>query len=229
MRSACAFCVSMRASFAHGSSLIFDSSNLLRKFHSSPAAKVHIELPRWVANFRRHFIGGGVYIMNARKSFVLFLAVSLLGTSIGQADQAIGTAKARGDFRSYNQAQRSAARCVTRSRPAYRYSAPRSAPVIVESPVIREVPGPVVAQAPTDGRRFSQTPAMENEAATTSSTKPCSEPSSAAATSSGRRYSYAPTAGYSASPVRRYSGNARQSSRPNWSLQKTDPGKYNAR
>ncbi len=158
--------------------------------------------------------------MNASKLIALFLAISVMAPSLGQAGQALGTAKARGDFRSYSQAQRSVARSVTRSRPAYRYSAPRSAPMIVESPVIRAVPGPVVAQAPVEGRRFSQAPATENQAPATPSPT---------TSSAGRRYSYAPAPQYSGSPVRRYSGDSEQSGRPTWSLPKTNPGKYNAR
>lgn len=170
-------------------------------------------------------------MMNARKVFLLVLAISLVGPSVGQAGQALGTAKARGDFRPYGQAQQSVSRSVRRSQPAYRYSAPRSAPVIVESPVISAVPGPVVAQAPvTEARRFSHAPAAEKEAAATSSKKPCPQTTATVApSSSGRRYSYAPATEYSGSSVRRYAGNSGRSSRPAWSLQKTDPGKYNTR
>lgn len=169
--------------------------------------------------------------MNARKVFLLVLAISLVGPSVGQAGQAVGTAKARGDFRSYSQAQQSVARSVRRSQPAYRYSAPRSAPVIVESPVIRDVPGPLVAQAPVaEARRFSESPAAETEAAATSSNEPCPQTSAIAApSSSGRRYSYAPAPASSGNYSRSFSGNSGQSSTPSWSLPKTDSRKFNSR
>jgi hypothetical protein len=170
-------------------------------------------------------------MMNARKVFLLILAISLIGPSVGQAGQAIGTAKARGDFRPFAEANRSTARSVTRSRPVYRYSAPQSAPVIVRSaPVIREVPGPVVAQAPTTdaARRFSQAPASENGAVSTA--KPCPERAPVASQpSSGRRYSYAPAPTSSGNYSRSYSGNSGRSSAPTWSLPKTDSRKYNSR
>jgi hypothetical protein len=170
-------------------------------------------------------------MMSTRKVFLLVLVVSLVGPSAGQAGQALGTAKARGDFRPYSQAQQSVTRNVRRSRPAYRYSAPRSAPVIVESPVIRDVPGPVVAQAPaTEARRFSQAPAAEKEAAATSSDKPCPQTSATAAPSSSvRRYSYAPAPASSGNFSRSYSGNSGRSSTATWSLPKTDSRKFNSR
>ncbi len=169
--------------------------------------------------------------MNARKIFLLILAIGLVIPSVGQAGQALGPAKARGDFRPFSEAQQSATRSPRRSRPTYRYSAPRSAPVIVESPTVRDVPGPVVAEAPAaEARRFSQAPAVEKEAAGTTSSTPCPQNSvTSAPPSSGRRYSYAPAPQYSGSPVRRYSGNSGHTSRPTWSLLKTDPGKYNTR
>jgi hypothetical protein len=153
--------------------------------------------------------------------------MTLVAPSLAQAGQPLGTAKARGDYRPYWQAQQSTSLSVRRSQPAYRYEAP----VIVRSaPVIREAPSAVVAQAPAPDttRRFSQAPASENEAVSTSS--PC--PGSTAVASqptSGRRYSYAPAPQYSGNPVRRYSSNVGRRGGPNWSLPKTDPGKYNSR
>jgi hypothetical protein len=163
------------------------------------------------------------------KFTALFVALTLFAPSFALAGQALGTAKARGDYRPYWQAQQSVTRQVRRSRPTYRYSAPQSAPVIVRSaPVISEVPTDAVAQAPVEVRRFSQAPSSENGAVSTA--KPC--PESAAVTSqpsSGRRYSYAPAPQYSGNPVRRYSGNAGRSSQPAWALPKTAPGKYSTR
>ena len=183
----------------------------------------------WVTDFRRPFLRRRC-LMNARKVFLLILAISLVGPSFGQAGEALGTAKARGDFRPYSQAQQSATRSVRRSQPAYRYSAPRSAPVIVESPVIREVPGPIVAQAPVaEARRFSQAPAAEKDATATSN-QPCPQTSATAApSSSGRRYSYAPAPASSGNYSRSFSGNSGRSSAPTWSLPKTDPRKFNSR
>lgn len=166
--------------------------------------------------------------MNAKLT-ALFAALILVVPSLAQAGQPLGTAKARGDFRPFAEANRPTARSVTRSRPAYRFYAPQSESVIVRSaPAISEEEGAVIAQAPVEARRFSQAPADENSEVT--ATKPC--PESAAVTSqpsSGRRYSYAPAPEYSGNPVRRYSGNVGHSSRPTWSLPKTDPGKYSSR
>lgn len=166
--------------------------------------------------------------MNA-KFTALFVTLTLIAPSFGVAGEPIGPAKARGDYRGFYQSQTQRSRSVARSRPAYRYSTPRSAPVIVQSPVIREVPSAdAIAQAPVEARRFSQAPAADNSAVATA--KPC--PESTAVTSqpsSGRRYSYAPAPQYSGNPVRRYSGNVGRSSQPAWSLPKTAPGKYSTR
>ena len=139
--------------------------------------------------------------MNARKSIALFIVFSLLGMNAMQAGQPLGTAKARGDYRSYSQAQQSG----SRARPAYRYSAP----IVRSTPAIRAEQAPVVAQAPSDARRYSVAPSTD-EKAVTSSKAPTPCPSASSVTSSGRRYS----------------GNSGRTSKPAWSLQKTDPGKY---
>jgi hypothetical protein len=169
--------------------------------------------------------------MNASKLIALFLAISVMAPSVVQAGQALGTAKARGDFRPFAEANRSVGRSVTRSRPVYRYSAPRTAPVIVRSaPVIREEAGAVIAQAPVEARRFSQAPAAENKSAATTSANPCQGNSTAAApSSSGRRYSYAPAPASSGNYSRSFSGNSGRSNIPTWSLPKTDSRKYNSR
>ena len=60
--------------------------------------------------------------MNARFT-ALFVAITLLVPSIGQAGEAVGTAKARGDYGNF-QSQGSVTRSAGRSRPTYRYSAP---------------------------------------------------------------------------------------------------------
>ena len=173
--------------------------------------------------------------MNARNLTALFVAITLFVPSLGHAGQALGTAKARGDFRPFSQSQQSVARSVRQSRPASRYSAPQSAPVIARTPMIQEEAGAVIAQAPVEARRFSQAPADENQTAVTTSGNPCQGTSVASApSSSGRRYSYAPDSSapamsYSGSPARSYSGNVGRSSQPLWSLPKTDSRKFNAR
>lgn len=167
--------------------------------------------------------------MNA-KFTALFVAITLFAPMLAQAGEAIGPAKARGDYRGFYQSQTQRSRSVTRSRPAYRYSTPRSAPVIVQTPVIREEEGTVIAQAPAPdvARRFSQAPTAEGGAATAAKACPESAPV-ASQPNSGRRYSYAPAPQYSGNPVRRYSGNVGRSSQPTWALPKTAPGKYSTR
>jgi hypothetical protein len=165
--------------------------------------------------------------MNA-KFTALFVTITLFAPMLAQAGEAIGPAKARGDYRGFYQSQTQRSRSVARSRPAYRYSTPRSAPAIVQTPVIGEEEGAVIAQAPVETRRFSQAPAAEGSAA--ASAKPCPESAPVASQpSSGRRYSYAPAPQYSGNPVRRYSGNVGHSSQPTWALPKTAPGKYSTR
>ncbi len=170
-------------------------------------------------------------MMNASKVFALVLASSLVGPSAGQAGQAIGPAKARGDVRPFSQTQQSADCYVRRTQPAYRYSAPQTAQATVESQVNPDVPDSVVAQAPAaEARRFSQAPAAEKEAASTSDSKPCPQNSATAtSSSSGRRYSYAPGSQYSGNSGRSYSRNSGNSSSPTWSLLKTNPAKYDVR
>jgi hypothetical protein len=165
--------------------------------------------------------------MNA-KFTALLVAMTLFTPMLAQAGEAIGPAKARGDYRGFYQSQTQRGRSVTRSRPAYRYGTPRSTPVIVQAPVIREEEGAVIAQAPVEARRFSQAPAADGGAVANS--KPCPESAPVASQpNSGRRYSYAPATQYSGNPVRSYSGNVSRRSQPAWALPKTDPGKYNSR
>lgn len=167
--------------------------------------------------------------MNAHYLFAPFLALATLGVSIAIAGPTIGTAKARGDYRSWNATQ--SQRSVARSRPAYQYRAPamQSAPVIVQSqaPVSS---APQLAQAPEEARRFSYAPAPENAAVAGSPCAPTTTPPQ-----SGRRYSYAPAEPADAPTVsapRAYSGNSgytrsRSNTVDRWSLPKTDPRKFN--
>jgi hypothetical protein len=169
--------------------------------------------------------------MNARKLFASMLAVAVLGVSIAQAAPAIGTAKARGDYRpgAYS-AQRSSGyrSAFARRAPVYRS---HSAPVVAS-------PSPMVAQAPAEGRRFSYAPST---GAVT--TNPC--PPVATVPQASRRYSYAPEATVAPAPTvasaptvtpRAYTGGSsyyrapsRSSSTPLWALPKTDARKFNAR
>lgn len=169
--------------------------------------------------------------MLARNLMASSLALLLLGATVADARPAIGTAKARGDYRpgAYSVQRDSGYRSTyARRAPAYRSYA---APVIVGAPAT--APAPAVAQAPTEARRFSYAPAAG--AAVTAT--PC--PPAVTAPEAGRRYSYAP-AEASAAPVttapRAYSGgpsySPRRSASPSrglWSLPKTDPRKFNSR
>ena len=164
--------------------------------------------------------------MNARNLFTTLFAAALLGASTAQAWAAVGTAKARGDYRpGAYKVQRDSGNRTTYARraPVYRST---TAPVVAS-------PTPMVAQAPAEGRRFSYAPATNDAVAGT----PC--PSTATVPQDGRRYSYAP-AEASASPTvsapRVYGGGSgysrsRSSSGPKglWALPKTDPRKFNSR
>jgi hypothetical protein len=171
--------------------------------------------------------------MNARFAVTSLFAIVVVGLSALQAAAAVGTAKARGDFSSWQ--ANTPTRSVARSRPAPRYfRAPvQTAPAIVAAPVQPlETAAPQVAQAPTTGQRFSYAPAPATAAP--AATTPC--PELAVAPQAGRRYSYAPQAtvapatsapAYASGPV--YSRAPRVSSTPLWALPKTDARKFNAR
>ncbi|HMP06098.1 MAG TPA: hypothetical protein PJ982_07095 [Lacipirellulaceae bacterium] len=165
--------------------------------------------------------------MNARNLLASMLAVALLGVGIAQAAPAVGTAKARGDYRP-------GALGTTRD-PGYGSTYARRAPGYrsYNAPVAA-VPRPMIAQAPAEGRRFSYAPS----AAGTATTVPC--PEASVVPQAGRRYSHAPEATVAPTPTvaapRAYSGGssfnrapARSGSKPLWALPKTDPRKFNAR
>ncbi len=162
--------------------------------------------------------------MNTLKVFCFVFASTLLVLSVGQAREAVGPAKTRGDYRTFSESQKPETHRVRRSQPSYRYSAPQAVPMTADSQVTQNVPAQEAEE-----RRFSQAPAGDTEAASTSSNNPC-QPSTATAapSNSGRRYSYAPAPQYSGNTFRRYDGNSRRSSQPTWSLQKTAQGKYNS-
>jgi hypothetical protein len=162
--------------------------------------------------------------MNA-KFTALFVAITLLAPSFSQAGQAIGTAKARGDYGNY-QSQGSTPRWANQARSNYRNSAPR-----YSAPVVREVPSTAIAQAPVEARRFSQAPAVKNnQPAVAANAKPCRESAPVASQpSSGRRYSNSPAPASTGNFSRSYSSNSGRSSAPTWSLPKTDSRKFNSR
>lgn len=155
--------------------------------------------------------------MNASKLVALFLAIGMLGTTVVQAGEALGPAKARGDFRPFSEAQQP----VSRSRSIYRYRAP----VARTAPRTQQTTESAVAAAPSDSRRYSAAPSTEQEAVASSpKSSPC--PSTPSVSDSGRRYSYAPAPATSGNSYRSYSRGSGHSSQPAWSLLKTDPRKY---
>lgn len=163
--------------------------------------------------------------MNARYFMSMFAVAGIFAAGAAQAAPTVGTAKARGDYRSFSQTQQSA-----RSRPMYRRSVPmtQSAPMIVQSRPAMVTPAPALAQAPGEARRFSYEPI------TAVPTMPC--PQSTTTVESGRRYSYSPESTPAVSSSRVYSsGPGYSRSRTGaahvdrWALPKTDPRKYNGR
>ena len=165
--------------------------------------------------------------MNVRYLMSMFAVAGILAAGAAHAAPTVGTAKARGDYRSFSQTQQSTAR----SQPMYRRSAPmtHSAPMIVQSRSAMVAPAPAVAQAPSEARRFSYDPATA-----TLTTTAC--PPSTTTVDSGRRFSYAPESmGAVSSPGVYSSGPGYSRSRTGaahvdrWALPKTDPRKYNGR
>jgi hypothetical protein len=150
--------------------------------------------------------------MNATKSIAMVIALTILAPSIGLAREALGTAKARRDYSSFQLQRRTNCLIVRPQTTYYRYSVP----------VVREVPSEAIAQAPAEGRRFSQAPAVE-------SSNPLSEAATVTTQPSERRYSYAPDVQTGVRPVQRYSGKVGGNSQPLWALPKTDPRKHSAR
>jgi len=164
--------------------------------------------------------------MNARRTFVLSLAIVLTAAATAQAGPGIGTPKARGEFGGYGWVSPGSTRSAYRAPTAYR------APVVVES-----APA-IVAEAPAEGRRFSYAPS--DQAVTSNPCPPVQTPSTAPMVESGRRYSYAPTpeatVTQSAPSPRAYystpsysTGGRSGPGVDRWALPKTDPRKYSTR
>jgi hypothetical protein len=157
--------------------------------------------------------------MNATRMFSLAIVLGMLGASFAHAAP---PAKARGDYRpNYGRVQRSSSWSGTRYRAPVVRSAPAYAPA-------------VIAQAPTEVRRFSYAP--QAPAVTTAPTvvNPCPPVTTV---ESGRRFSYAPAPAVESAPVVRsyqpaYSRPVYRSGgggRDLWALPKTDPRKYSSR
>ena len=162
--------------------------------------------------------------MNARKTIAVF-AVFVLA-SVETASAAVNNMNSRGQFVPMGSNQVAARRSY--SRPAYSGR-------VYGAPAVAVAPDPMVATAPTEGRRFSYAPAPAAAA-------PCPNGTATALTTDGaRRFSYAPepestvapapmTAPRVSSTRPSYSGRSSGgSTNPQFPLLKTDPGKYNAR
>jgi len=164
--------------------------------------------------------------MNARKTIAVFAMLAL--TSAGSAFAAVNNVNSRGQFvpmGSNLNARHSY------SRPAYRGQGSRG--YVYRAPAIVAAPAPMVASAPTEGRRFSYAPA----APTVTTGTPCpTDAATAPATNGARRFSYAPEASATTTPapaVTRYyaprpsySNRSSGSNVERWLLPKTDPRKY---
>jgi len=162
--------------------------------------------------------------MNAKALLSSLVIASLFGVSLGQAAP-IGTAKARGDFRSFSQAQHARS-----SRPVHRYGAP----IVTVAPSQRQAASaPQVVQAPGEVRYFTSTPSVGTD-------QPCPQLLDSAAVGpvdTEHRRSPAPAAsapviGSSREFCSRSTYAPGSNGRGNvnlWSLPKTDARKYNSR
>jgi hypothetical protein len=167
--------------------------------------------------------------MNARKTIAVFAVLAL--TSIGSAAAAVNNVNSRGQFVPMGSNQVAARRSFT--RPSYSRR-------VYSAPAVIAAPAPMVAAAPTEGRRFSYAPSTGQQVG-----GPCaavtSAPSTAATTDTTRRFSYepAPQTSVEAAPrtpvystpsyARRPATSSRRSSVELWQLPKTDPRKYGGR
>jgi hypothetical protein len=162
--------------------------------------------------------------MNARKTIAVFAV--LAWTSVEFASGAVNNMNSRGQFVPMGSNRVAARRSYARSS----YSVP-----VYSAPAVIATPAPMVATAPTEGRRFSYAPAPAAAA-------PCPNGTATAPTTDGaRRFSYAPAPEstvapapataprvYSARPS--YSGRSEsRSTVSQFPLLKTDPRKYNTR
>jgi hypothetical protein len=160
--------------------------------------------------------------MNATRIFSSAIILGMLGASLAQAAP---PAKARGDYRpNFGRIQSSSSWSGTRYR----------APVVRSAPVIASPAPTIVAQAPTEIRRFSYAPQAPAATSAPTVVNPCPPVTTV---ESGRRFSYAPAPAVEPVPVVRsyqpaYNRPAYRSGgggRDLWALPKTDARKYSSR
>jgi hypothetical protein len=162
--------------------------------------------------------------MNARKTIAVFAVLVL--TSVEFASAAVNNMNSRGQFVPMGSNQVAARRSY--SRPSYSGR-------VYQAPAIVTSPAPMVATAPTEGRRFSYAPVPAVAA-------PCPNDAATVPTTDGaRRFSYAPAPDSTVAPAPTttprvystqpsYSGrSASRSTGSQFPLLKTDPRKYNTR
>lgn len=172
--------------------------------------------------------------MNARKFFSLVVVLTFSAIAAAPAGAAVGTNKARGIYSGGGWTSMSSG---VRTGGRRRYREPATG-YVYRAPAARFTPGPMVATAPTEGRRFSYAPAP----APAATSVPCVNGRVAAVTPAptARRFSYAPAPEVTAAPRTAaprahygrpsYSGRSGSgSSIPRFPLPKTDPRKYNTR
>ena len=174
--------------------------------------------------------------MNARRTIAVFAVLVL--TSVEFASAAVNNVNSRGQFVPMGSNQVAARRSY--SRPSYSgrvYSAPAvvATPMLATAPATIATPAPIVAAAPTEGRRFSYAPAP-------AVVQPCpSATSTVPKTDGARRFSYAPAPEANVAPAPMaaprvystrpsYSGRSgTRSTGSQFPLLKTDPRKYSTR
>lgn len=171
--------------------------------------------------------------MNARKTIAVFAVLAL--TSVEFASAAVNNMNSRGQFVPMGSNQVAARRSY--AGPSYSghvYRAPTviGTPMLATAPAATATPAPIVATAPTEGRRFSYAPAPAAAAACPNGT------ATVPTTDGARRFSYAPARESTVAPAPTtaprvystrpsYSGRSRGgSTNPQFPLLKTDPRKY---
>ena len=173
--------------------------------------------------------------MNSRKviSLSAMFALTLIG-AMGTATAAVNNMTASGGFRPMNSGSWSGGRSRSANyHRAYAYRAPATVRPQIASSATQ------VAQAPSEGRRFSYAPSTGQ--AVSSGCGAAVAPSTATVTESARRFSYAPTTdgAVQAAPMapsysspshgRRGMSSSRSATPELWSLPKTDPRKFGSR
>ena len=162
--------------------------------------------------------------MNARKTIAVFAVLAL--ASVEFASAAVNNMNSRGQFVPMGSNQVAARRSY--SRPSYSGR-------VYRAPTVIAMPAPMIATAPTEGRRFSYAPSPV-------ATAPCPNATATVPTTDGaRRFSYAPAPKSTVAPAPTtaprvystrpsYSGRSQsRSTVGQFPLLKTDPRKYNTR